>query len=137
MTTSNHQTWPACFRAHTRLRDLAPAEGVFRAFYGAFHLFQIGDQGYTVVDTCHGQRFGPHPMAEIVARYPGFGDSAALPVTPELDVALRAAARPVRRRSARRRPRRGGARLSLAERGATARCAPASMRRRCSADRAS
>ena len=90
MTTSNHQTWPACVRAHTRLRDLAPAEGVFRAFYGAFHLFQIDDQGYIVVDTCHGQRFGPHPMAEICARYPGFGDGAALPVTPELDAALRA-----------------------------------------------
>jgi len=51
MTTSNHQTWPTCFRAHTRLRDLAPAEGMFRAFYGAFHLFQIDDQSYTVVDT--------------------------------------------------------------------------------------
>ena len=93
MTTSNHQTWPTCFRAHTRLRDLAPAEGMFRAFYGAFHLFQIDDQSYTVVDTCHGQRFGPYPMAEICACYPG------------LAMALRCRSR----RSSTRRCARGGA----------------------------
>src|SRR5438105_4015083 len=90
MTTNNHQPWPAYLHRHTQLRALAPADGALRAFYGGYYLFQLGDDAYTVVATTSGHRFGPHAMSEIVDCYPGFGDTAAMLVTPDLEAQLRA-----------------------------------------------
>jgi hypothetical protein len=85
----SYPEWPGCFQRNFRLRELAPANATLLSFYGPHHLFQRGADQYIVVDTMQSAVLAPMTWAEVLERYPGFGD-IALPVTPDLDAVLKA-----------------------------------------------
>lgn len=85
----SYPEWPGCFQRNFRLRELAPANATILSFYGCHHLFQRGADQYIVVDTMQSAALAPMTWAEVLERYPGFGD-VALPVTPDLDAVLKA-----------------------------------------------
>lgn len=85
----SYPEWPGCFQHNFRLRELAPANATLLSFYGPHHLFQRGADQYIVVDTMQSAVLAPMTWAEVLERYPGFGD-IALPVTPDLDAVLKA-----------------------------------------------
>lgn len=85
----SYPEWPGCFQRNFRLRELAPANATLLSLYGPHHLFQRGADQYIVVNTMQCAVLAPMTWAEVLERYPGFGD-IALPVTPDLDAVLKA-----------------------------------------------